>query len=94
MVVGWEVVMGGKRVLLENNFLSLEYLCWWIAVGVEAAVEVAGRPVTRLFLLTWPMQLTLGEEGSSEREGSRRRRLRFMSLRDKRQIIGKKMEVL
>lgn len=87
-----EVVAGGKRVLLENNFLSLEYLWWWVLVVTAVVVAVAaGKPVTRLFLLTWPMQLTLGEEGSSAAAGFGRWWLfRFMSLIDNLQKIGKK----
>lgn len=50
----------GKRVLVENNLLSLMGCLWWL----EAVTAAAGKPMTRLFLLTWPMQLTLGEEGS------------------------------
>lgn len=65
MVLALIVVVFGKRVLPEKIFLSLVCL-WWLV----AAVAAAGKPMTRLFLLTWPTQLTVGEEGSSVDVGS------------------------
>lgn len=54
--------------------MSLEYLTLlaFLAAAVVLAVAVnlweAGKPITLLFLLTWPMQPTLGDKGSLEDE--------------------------
>lgn len=75
----------GKRVLAKRcTDFDLVYL-WAVEMVVAVA---AGKPVTRLFLLTWPMQLTLGEEGSAAEIGIV---FNLTSLMDKRQNIGKKM---
>lgn len=79
MVVGF-----GKRVLAKRCIdFDLVYL-WWLA----AVMVVVVAAVTRLLRLTWPMQVTLGEEGSAAEIGIV---FTLTSLMDRRQNIGKKM---
>lgn len=53
-------------------------------------LAAAVKPMILFFLLTWPMQLTLGDEGSSDRSSAW---LNLMSLMDKQQNIGIKKKL-
>lgn len=54
------LVVVGQMVLVEKSLFCLVNL--WGLVDTAALV---GWPITLLFLLTWPMQPTLGDAGSS-----------------------------
>lgn len=87
------MVVVAVGVFPEKSLMSLWYLMGVAAaVAAVAVVVVVGYPVTRLDRLTWPIQVTFGEEGWLEEEeglGGRRRWTSLMEVLE--HSIGKKV---
>ncbi|CAK9142198.1 unnamed protein product [Ilex paraguariensis] len=90
---GSEVVAGKEPLELCIFHFAVVVVVVGLGGGGGCSSGCVGKPVTLLFLSTWPMQLTLGDEGSSEEEDEDEWAEipgRFTSLIDTRHISGKK----